>query len=695
MSTADFLVEIGTEELPPKALRSLMQAFGDGLQQALTDERLGFAGVQTFASPRRLAVLVEALAVAQEPREVEQKGPPVKIAFDKDGKPSKAGLAFAARCGVDIDQLEREETPKGEWLVYRATESGQAAAGIIPGAVERALDGLPIPRRMRWGDSAAEFVRPVHWVLMLHGDEVVPGQLFGIAAGRNSQVHRFMGDDQEGVNIERPADYLPVLEQHGHVIADFSERRRRIVAAVDAAATAAGGTAVSDDDLFDEVCALTEWPVAITGSFDAAFLELPREVIVATLTGHQRYFPVAGRAGALLPVFVTVANIESPEPERVRDGNERVILPRLADAAFFWEQDRKKSLADRQDDLANVVYQQGLGTLSDKSRRVAMLAAQVAAANGSDPLLAERAAMLAKCDLVTGIVGEFPELQGTIGQYYAAADKEPGVVVQAIGEQYLPRFAGDGLPVSAAGQALAIADKLDTLCGIFALGKKPSGNRDPFGLRRAALGIVRIIVEGGIELDIRELVQQALDAQPARAEADIADAVIEFLVERLRGWYLDQQGSNNEAFEAVRARSVASLTDFVARIAAVAEFAEDDSAESLAAANKRIANILRKADNVDGNRVDPALLTDDAERQLASALTSAQEDVLPLHAQREYTSVMNRLSQLREPVDMFFDDVMVMTEDSAVRNNRLALLASLREEFLKIADISRLSISKG
>ncbi len=688
----DFLVEIGTEELPPKALRGLMDAFAGGLASLLDSERLEHGAVRAFASPRRLAVHVAALAMAQPDRDVEHKGPPVAVAFDKSGKPTRAAEAFAGKCGVAVDSLERVETPKGAWLAARTTETGRSAAALMPDVVQRALDGLPIPRRMRWGNNDAEFVRPVHWVLMLHGTDVVPGEVLGIQAADTTRGHRFHAPGP--LTVADPGLYETLLEEQGFVIADFRARRQRIEDGVRKAAADEGGIAIGDDDLYDEVTALTEWPVPMTGRFDERYLALPREVIVATLTGHQRYFPIAAEGGGLLPKFITVANLESLEPERVRDGNERVIEPRLADAAFFWETDRRTPLAARQSGLANVVYQRGLGTLEDKSQRVASLAARIADALKLDADTVRRAAMLAKCDLLCGMVGEFPELQGTMGGYYAAADGEPDAVATAIAEQYLPRFAGDRLPQSAAGKALAFADKLDTICGAFALGGKPSGNRDPFGLRRAAQGIVRIAVESALDADLFALIDASVAAQPAKADADVRGEIYDFIVERLRGLCLDRVDVTSEMFEAVRSLHFASLCDIVERLDAVVTFSGHEAAESLAAANKRIANILRQAEYDSGDAPDTTLFEADAERVLYDAMTAAGRDVSVLLGARRYTEVLARLSELRQPVDAFFDGVMVMTDDEALRKNRLALLAGLRAQFLNIADISRLAIGR-
>jgi glycyl-tRNA synthetase beta chain len=693
---ADLLVEIGTEELPPKALRCLMDAFAAGIAAGLDDARLGYDQVHPYASPRRLAVVVDSVAPGQEDREVKQKGPPVSIAISDSGEPTKPGLGFAKKCGVDFADLSREKTKAGEWLTYTAVEPGQPASELLPAIVQGALDALPIPRRMRWGAQSVDFVRPVHWLVLLHGDEVIPGSVLGVSSGRTTRGHRFMSAGE--IELASPGDYCSVLEKSGFVLADFESRREKIVAAVANAAKDAGGVPIGDDSLYDEVTGLTEWPVAVTGSFDKEFLNLPGEVIIASLTSHQRYFPVQDKRGNLMPVFITLANLESREPDKVRDGNERVIRPRLADAAFFWKSDQQAPLADRCEALKGVVYQKGLGTLHDKSMRVAALASLLAEQCGADAELVTRAAVLAKCDLLTGMVGEFPELQGTMGQYYAAASDEPVEIAQAIGEQYLPRYAGDELPESVSGQILAVADKLDTLAGIFLLGKKPSGNRDPFGLRRAALGVVRILIEKNLDIDFGEAVMAAAVQQPISTDdrTENRELMYEFVLDRLRSYFVDSgadDGITSDMFEAVRVRRPASLVDFRERLHAVADFMSLEPAVSLAAANKRTANILRKADVTykETDTVDSALLNDDAERVLYHAMQSAQKDVTPMIAKRAYTDALRRLSELRTPVDAFFDGVMVMTEDDAVRANRLTLLAELRALFLDVADISRLT----
>jgi len=691
--TDDFLVEIGTEELPPKALRLLMEAFGENLAAGIDEARLSRGEVHTYASPRRLTVLVEKLATKQDDREIDQKGPPTKVAFDDDGNPTPAAKAFASKCGVSVDKLNREQTEKGEWLTYRSLEQGKATAELLPEIIETALAALPIPRRMRWGAGDAEFVRPVHWVVLLHGKDVIEAPVMGLAAGRESRGHRF--HSKGPISIKKPGDYLGALEKDGYVIADFIRRRDMVRDGVDAAAEQSGGNIVDGESLYDEVTALVEWPVPIVGAFDELYLDLPREVVISTLTGHQRYFPVADDNGQLLPHFVTVSNIESKDPEQVIEGNERVIRPRLADAAFFWDSDRRTALTSREETLRDVVYQRGLGSLFDKSHRVARIAAWLASELETDAAIVERAAALAKCDLVTGMVGEFPDLQGTMGRYYALSDGEPNEVADAIAEQYLPRFAGDELPDSKAGQMLAIADKLDSLAGIFSIGKKPSGNRDPFGLRRAALGIVRILIERGIDVDLKALIAKAVAEQPAGKldNDEISADLYAFITERLRRYFLDRDTNlMTETFDAVMVRQPASLLDFDRRIAAVQTFSRLEQAESLAAANKRIANILRKASDPTGLTVKDKLFELDAEAALHSALQNSREKVAPMLEQRRYAEILNELADLRDPVDRFFDDVMVMADDEAVKNNRLALLGEVRELFLDVADISRLSI---
>jgi len=694
MKPADLLVEIGTEELPPKALRGLMDAFAGNLGNEINEARLEHGELHAYASPRRLAVIVEALAAGQEDRRLSQKGPPVSVAYDDKGKPLPPATAFAKKCGVEVSDLGRVETEKGAWLVAETVEKGRPTAELLPALIEKALADLPIPRRMRWGDGEAEFVRPVHWVVLLHGTDVIEGSVMGIPCGNTTMGHRFHSSGP--IRISKPSAYLQTLEEKGHVIADFDIRRKLVMDGVDRLAKKASGHVVDGEALYDEVAALVEWPVPVLGGFDEAFLELPREVVVSTLTGHQRYFPVADDNDALLPRFVTVANLESKEPDKVRDGNERVIRPRLADAAFFWDSDRRKALSTRQEALRDVVYQRGLGSLYDKSMRTAEIATVIAASLEMDSAAVERAAGLCKCDLLTGMVGEFPDLQGTMGRYYAISDGEPDIVATAIGEHYQPRFAGDALPETDEGRVLAIADRLDTLAGIFTIGKKPSGNRDPFGLRRAALGVIRLSIECGLDLDLKTLIANSLGLQPAGKEdpGELAESLYTFITDRLRRYFLDRDADlDTETFDAVMARQPSSLVDFELRLQAVQAFLELDEAQSLASANKRIANILRQAGTTETTDISENLLEEDAERALYDALVSAEATVRPLLDARDYTRALRELAALREPVDRFFDDVMVMADDDDVKTNRLALLGGLRALFLDVADISRLSIA--
>ena len=700
MMRRDFLVEIGSEELPPKSLWALAEAFRDGVVAGLAAAGLAHGKVSAYATPRRLAVFVRKLAETQGEQKLERRGPPVSVSFDANGQPTRAALAFAESCGVAIAALTRVTEAKGEFLFCSATRAGAPAAQLLPGIVQRALDGLPIARRMRWGAGAAQFVRPVHWLVMLHGDQVVDCELLGLRAGRTTRGHRFHAP--KPIVLRAPGGYATALEKRGFVVVDFATRRERIAAGVAAIAQAAGGAALVDPAVLDEVTALCEWPVPLAGSFDARFLELPPEVLIATLQDHQRYFPVRSAAGALLPQFIAVANIESRDPAQVRAGNERVVRPRLADAAFFYAADRKQTLASRRQALGAVTYQARLGSLADKTVRITALAAQVARLAGKDEAAAQRAAELAKCDLLTAMVGEFPELQGVMGRYYATHDGEPAEVAAAIAEQYLPRHAGDALPASGAGLALAVADKLDTIVGIFAIGQKPTGAKDPFGLRRSALGLLRILIEKRAGMDLRESIVAALDSVRADTQrlsdgkappvADgVADEVYDFMMERLRAWYLEgAPGVTTEMFDAVLDMRPVSPLDFDDRLRALATFLALPEAASLTAANKRIGNILRKSGEQASLRVDPQLLSDPAERQLATAIDELRVEIEGTVAGRRYGDAMKRLATLRPVVDTFFDRGMVLVDDPALRANRLALLGALQKLFQHTANLARL-----
>ena len=711
----DFLFEIGTEELPPKALGALGEALRSALGAGLDKAGLAHGELIGFATPRRLAVWVKDLAAAQPEQQLRRKGPPLSAAFDAEGQPTRAALAFAASCGTEVARLERIEEGKGTFLFFTGTRAGARTVELLPALMQTALDALPIPRRMHWGSGTALFVRPVHWLVMLYGTEVVPATLLETASGRESRGHRFLAPGP--LRIPSPQRYAATLGERGYVRADFAARRAHIRDEVTALARGGGGRALTGEALLDEVTALTEWPVALAGAFEERFLALPREVLTATLEDHQRYFPVEDARGRLLPAFIAVANLKSRDPARIRAGNERVVRARLADAAFFWEQDRREPLAARVAALERVTYQARLGSLGDKMRRVRSLAGDIAAAAGAGRALAERAAELCKCDLVTALVGEFPELQGVMGTYYARADGEPEEVAAAIGEHYLPRSAGDALPATAPGLALAIADKLDTLAGIFAIGGKPTGARDPFALRRAALGLQRILIEKGLELDLHERIAaahalvhadlvriqaaagtSAPDASASRAPGERAAVgeVYEFLMERLRAYYLERPAVpgappvTGEMFDAVLATRPGSPLDFDARLKALATFLELPEAASLTAAHKRIQNILRKAPGGAAAEIDVARLRAAAEVRLYDAMRALRDAVGEAIARREYTGALGRLAQLRPAVDAFFDSVMVMDEDPGLRANRLALLAQLQGLFSGVADLSRL-----
>ncbi len=694
MSTAtrDFLVELGTEELPPLALPDLEKAFAAGIRSRLDEAGLAFAKIESFATPRRLAVRVSALAVEQPAQQIKLKGPPVAAAFDKNGAPTPAANKFAEKCGVAVSALTRVQEGKGEFLFYAGSKPGAATISLLPSFVTGALEQLPIPKRMRWGASDAEFVRPVHWLVMLFGADIVECRILDTLAGNTTRGHRFHSSGS--IAIEQPSDYEHLLRDAGHVMADFGSRRAKIREQVAATGKSLGGEALLDEELLDEVTALVEWPSPVAGRFEERFLELPREVLISTLQEHQRYFPVQKPDGSLLPWFITVSNIESREPSKVRDGNERVVRPRLSDAAFFWSQDRKQPLAALRVGLDTVTFQAKLGSLGDKTERVRKIVAAVAPLVGADVARAERAATLAKCDLLSAMVGEFPELQGIMGRYYAAADGEPADVAAAIDEHYQPRGAGAVLPATAVGTAVAIADKLDTLAGIFAIGQKPSGTKDPFALRRAAIGLVRLVVEKNLDLDLNALIERAVALQPVQNAAAARD-VQEYVGERLRAYLLEGgastvAGATTEMFDAVQASAPASPLDFRARLQALAVFLQHPDAVSLAAANKRIANILKKSDAVESRAVDVGRLSLPAEQALHAAVARVQAPVTQALAARDYGGALATLAKLRPEVDAFFDGVMVNDPDAALRANRLALLGELRALFAGVADLSRL-----
>lgn len=694
----DLLAEIGTEELPPRSLAELSEAFTAAVRAGLEEAGIGAdSGLEFFATPRRIALIARDVPDMAPGRSRERRGPALEAAFDDAGEPTRAALGFARSCGVEVADLDRLTMERGTWLVHRVEEAPRPASEFIPGIIEDALAALPIARRMRWGSGAAEFVRPVHWVVLLFGGDIVDAEVLGVRSGRVTRGHRF--HHPEPIELADGGEYEAKLRAPGHVIASFAERRARIAEQVrDAAHSLGGARAVMDDALLDEVTALVEWPVAITGHFEERFLELPRGVITATLQGHQRYFPVEDEAGELRPAFIAISNLESRDPDAVRAGNERVIRPRLEDAAFFVRSDRDRALADYRPQLAGVVFQERIGTMADKSERVTRLVEHVARVMGLDAdemSVCTRAGELYKCDLVTAMVGEFPDLQGYMGAHYARASGEPDAVAMAIEEAWLPRFAGDRIPESAPGRALALADRLDTLAGIFGIGLAPTGDRDPFALRRSALGVLRILIEAGIDADLEELLRHAIEAHGELLDAGhdtLAGELYEFMIERLRG-YADAPA---DVFAAVHARHPTRPLDFVRRMEAVTAFRARPEAEHLAAANKRIANILRQVSEIDPDalarhsEVDEALLGEEAERALWREVSARAPAVGARVEEGDYAEALVVLAELQPVIDDFFDKVQVMADDPAARGNRIALLARIGELFLRIADISRL-----
>ncbi|SNY97984.1 glycine--tRNA ligase subunit beta [Halomonas sp. hl-4] len=686
MAVDTLLLELGAEELPPTALDALSDAFAAGIEKGLLEAEIPFQKVTAYATPRRLAVQVAALANKQPDREVERRGPALAAAF-KDGVPTKAAEGFARSCGVSVDELIHLETDKGTWLGYREQQPGENVQALLPDILRKAIHGLPVPKNMRWGSSRIEFSRPVHWLLALYGNEVVAAEALGLQASRTTYGHRFHAPD--AIQLEHADDYLDALE-NAFVLADRQQRRERIREQVLAEAEVQEANAVIDEDLLIEVSGLVEWPVALTGSFDERFLEVPAECLVSSMKANQKYFHLLDDQGKLKPLFITISNIDSADPQQVISGNEKVIRPRLADAAFFYDTDRKHSLASRIPQLESVVFQQQLGTLADKARRNTAIATFIAQQINGDVNHAQRAVALAKCDLVTEMVLEFPELQGIMGRYYAEQDGEAAEVAQALEEQYLPRYASDAIPQTPTGQALALADRLDTLVGIFGIGQRPTGAKDPFALRRASIGMLNILVKGRLNLDLRELLSVAAEQHQGLPKPDgLVEDVLTYMLDRFRAWG-QEEGITAEMYLAVRARPVSKPLDFARRLRAVKAFAQREEASALAAANKRVSNILSKQEHDGSTQVDQNLLHEQAEQALFKAVTASQQQVAPLFAAGDYQQALDALATLREPVDSFFDQVMVMADDEAVRRNRLALLASLQALFLEVADISQL-----
>jgi glycyl-tRNA synthetase beta chain len=686
--TRDLLFELGTEELPPKSLPVLSRALQAGVEAGLEKAGLAHGGIIPYATPRRLALYIKDLAAAQPDQTVERRGPALNAAYGPDGAPSKALEGFLKSCGATVEQLTTLKTDKGEWVGFSQEVKGGRTADLIPEILRQALAALPIAKRMRWGSGSAEFVRPVHWIVLLFGDEVIETQLLDVPAGRLTYGHRF--HHPAALTINSPGEYANKLLNEASVIADFEARKLKIAESAQQTAASVGGKAHIEADLLDEVTALVEWPVPVLGGFDARYLALPPEVLITTMQANQKYFPVKDKQGGLLPYFITFSNLASHTLDTVRAGNERVVRPRLSDAEFFWNQDRKRTLESRVPELAQITFQKTLGSVLDKTRRVQRLAVAIAERMETESAFAERAALLAKADLLTQMVGEFPELQGIMGRYYALAEGEPEDIAAAIEEQYLPKVSGGALPESEPGRILALAEKIDTLTGIFSAGLIPTGDKDPYALRRAALGMIRILVETGLDLDLPDLLDFALGQFTHGFDATaVRNGVYEFVLERLRGYFLERDFRHDE-FEAVLAVRPAKLPDFERRLKAVREFRRLAAAESLAAANKRIRNILRRAEEDIVANVDDHALAETREKNLLEAARRAKEDILPLLHERDYTAALLRLSQLRETVDAFFDGVMVMVDDADLRRNRLGLLSIVEGLFLNIADISKL-----
>ena len=685
MTTQNFLVEIGTEELPPKALKTLATSFADNVEAELNQAGLTFDKIEWFAAPRRLAVKVLNLATQQPSKEIEKRGPAVSAAFDAEGKPTKAAEGWARGCGITVEQAERIATDKGEWLVHRAKIEGQPTKNLLSDIVANALAKLPIPKPMRWADKTVQFIRPVHTVTMLLGDELIEGEILGVASARTIRGHRFLGEKE--FEIQHADQYPQLLREKGSVVADFNERKAEILAKSQAKATALGGVADIEESLLEEVTSLVEYPNVLAAKFEERFLAVPAEALVYTMKGDQKYFPIYDKDGKLLPHFIFVSNINPEDPTAIIEGNEKVVRPRLTDAEFFFKTDLKQKLVDRLPRLETVLFQQQLGTLKDKTDRIEQLAGEIAKQIGADEAKAKRVGLLSKCDLMTNMVFEFTDTQGVMGMHYARHDGEDEEVAVALNEQYMPRFAGDELPKSLVASAVALADKFDTLTGIFGIGQAPKGSADPFALRRAALGALRIIVEKNLPLDLEDLVKKstALFGDKLTNKNVVAD-VVDFMLGRFRAWYQDE-GIAVDVIQAVLARRPTRPADFDARVRAVSHFRTLDSAEALAAANKRVSNILAKADAAIGE-INLTACVEPAEKALAEAVLALRTEVQPLIAQGDYTAVLDKLANLRAPVDSFFDNVMVNAEAPALRQNRLAILNTLQDLFLQVADIS-------
>ncbi|OZN25626.1 glycine--tRNA ligase subunit beta [Actinobacillus seminis] len=693
MTTQNFLAEIGTEELPPKALKKLATAFAENVEAELNQAGLTFDKVEWFATPRRLAVKVLELATSRPSKEVEKRGPAVSAAFDADGKPTKAAEGWARGCGISVEQAERIATDKGEWLIHRAVIEGQPTKNLLPSIISNALAKLPIPKTMRWGDKTEQFVRPVHTVTLLLGGECIEGEILGVKSGTTIRGHRFLGERE--FQISHADQYPALLKEKGSVVADFHERKALILAKSQEKATALGGVADIEEDLLDEVTSLVEYPNILAAKFEERFLAVPAEALVYTMKGDQKYFPLyekteGDKAGKLLPHFIFVSNINPEDPAKIIEGNEKVVRPRLTDAEFFFKTDLKQRLEDRLPRLESVLFQQQLGSLLDKTKRIQALAGEIAGQIGANKAKAERAGLLSKCDLMTNMVFEFTDTQGVMGMHYARHDGEDEEVAVALNEQYMPRFAGDKLPQSLVASSVALADKFDTLTGIFGIGQAPKGSADPFALRRTALGVLRIIVEKNVPLDLAEIVKKSTALFGDKlTNANVVEDVVDFMLGRFRAWYQDE-GIAVDVIQAVLARRPTKPADFDARVRAVSHFRTLDSAEALAAANKRVGNILAKVEGEISSEIDRTLLVEPEEKALAEQVIALQTALAPLFAKGDYQTALVRLADLREVIDHFFDKVMVNAEDPKLRLNRLAILSHLQNLFLQVADISLL-----
>ena len=683
-----FLVEIGTEELPPKSLRTLAESFAANFIEQLDNANLEHGEVLWYASPRRLALKVLNLNDTQPDSQIVKRGPAVSAAFDANGSPTKAAEGWARGCGIDISQAERIQTDKGEWLSYTHNQKGQSVVNLLCDMVKNALNKLPIPKPMRWAARQVEFIRPSHTVTMLYGDELVPGIILDIQSNRIIRGHRFMGEQQ--FTIDNADQYPEILEQRGKVVADYDKRKSIIKQQAEEAAAKLNGKADLTESLLEEVSSLVEWPVVLTAKFEERFLEVPAESLVYTMKGDQKYFPVYDKQGKLLPNFIFVANIESKDPQVVISGNEKVVRPRLADAEFFYKTDLKQSLEDRLPRLETVLFQQQLGTVKDKALRIEALSGFIAEKTGANVEQAKRAGKLTKCDLVTNTVFEFPETQGIMGRYLAIKDGESIEVATAIEEQYKPRFSGDELPSTAVASAVSIAEKMDTLAGIFGIGQHPKGDKDPFALRRAAIGVLRIIVEKSLPLDLVELANFAASLYGDKlTNNNVVQDIVNFMQGRFRAWY-QEKGFAIDTIQAVLAINPTKPADFDKRVNAVTHFRTLPEASSLAEANKRVSNILSKIENAIPENINASILEAGAEGDLAMQIAILTDKLAPYFSEGRYQDALIELASLKAPIDTFFEKVMVMVDDEKIKLNRLALLKKLQNLFLKVADISLL-----